>query len=62
MYRIRLFTDFGNMHLASHFSTLPSDEFLKCYNERNESLYINRKEIRYYKVQKDDLSKDDNKK
>ena len=53
MYKIRIFTDFGEFYLPTSLSELPNDEFIKCFDARKDTYYINRNQIKFYKIDKE---------
>lgn len=56
MYKIKLFTEFGEMYLPSHLSELPKWEFIKCFDVRKNTIYVNKNQIKFYKIYNEDLS------
>lgn len=54
MYKIRLFTNFGEFYFPSNISELPNWEFIKCFDARKDAYYINKNQIKFYKINKED--------
>ena len=54
MYTIKLYTTIGDMFLKSQSRKLPDWEFIACLNDKGEEFFINRNQILYYRILKDE--------
>jgi len=52
MYKIKLFTSQWEFFLKTDVTSLPDDKFIKATNSFWVEYYVNRDEIRFYKVYK----------
>lgn len=60
MYKIKLFTEFGEFILPSRLSELPKWEFIKCFDSSKREFYINKNQIKFYKIYKQEEWKNKN--
>ena len=54
MYKIKLYTTIGDMFLKYQSKKLPDWEFIACLNDKCEEFFINRNQILYYRILKDE--------